>query len=33
MQESMLHVYLDRGSQHRLKSCMRMKTCMEMVTV
>jgi hypothetical protein len=29
----MLHVYLDRESQHRLMSCMRMKTCMKMVVV
>jgi hypothetical protein len=28
-----LHVYLDRESQHRLMSCMRMKTCMKMVAV
>jgi hypothetical protein len=28
-----LHVYLDRESQHPLMSCMRMKTCMEMVAV
>jgi len=28
-----LHVYLDRESQHRLISCMRMKTCMKMVAV
>jgi len=26
-------VYLDRESQHRLISCMRMKTCMKMVAV
>jgi len=25
--------YLDRESQHRLMSCMRMKTCMKMVAV
>ena len=31
--QAMLHVYLDRESQHRLMSCMRMKTCMKMVTV
>ena len=30
---SVLHVYLDRESQHRLMSCMRMKTCMKMMTV
>jgi hypothetical protein len=29
----LLHVYLDRESQHRLMSCMRMKTCMKMVAV
>jgi len=28
-----LHVYLDRESQHLLMSCMRMKTCMKMVAV
>jgi len=28
-----LHVYLDRESQYRLISCMRMKTCMKMVAV
>jgi hypothetical protein len=28
---TMLHVHLDRKSQHRLMSCMRMKTCMKMV--
>jgi len=31
--QSLLHVYLDRESQHRLMSCMRMKTCMKMVAV
>jgi len=29
----LLHVYLDRESQHCLMSCMRMKTCMKMVAV
>ena len=29
----LLHVYLDRESQHRLMPCMRMKTCMKMVVV
>ena len=29
----LLHVYLDCESQHRLMSCMRMKTCMKMVAV
>jgi len=29
----LLHVYLDRESQHHLMSCMRMKTCMKMVVV
>jgi hypothetical protein len=30
---TLLHVYLDRESQHRLMTCMRMKTCMKMVAV
>ena len=30
---SLLHVYLDPESQHRLMSCMKMKTCMKMVAV
>jgi hypothetical protein len=29
----LLHVYLDRESQNRLISSMRMKTCMKMVAV
>jgi hypothetical protein len=33
MQQTILHLYLDRESQHRLMSCMRMKTCMKMVAV
>jgi hypothetical protein len=30
---AVLHVYFDRESQHRLMSCMRMKTYMKMVAV
>jgi hypothetical protein len=33
LRRSLLHVYLDRESQHRLMPCMRMKTCMKMVVV
>ena len=32
-EDCVLHVYLDRESQHCLMSCMRMKTCMKMVAV
>jgi len=31
--QPMLHVNLDRESQHHLMSCIRMKTCMKMVAV
>jgi len=33
VQQYLLLVYLDRESQHRLMSCMRMKTCKKMVAV
>ena len=32
-QGEVLHVYLDRESQHHLVSCIRIKTCMKMMAV